>query len=33
MNTMLQTPDQREQSYQELIKNQKSVVVFLRHPG
>jgi hypothetical protein len=33
MDTMLQTPEQEEQSFQELINYQKSVVIFLRHPG
>lgn len=33
MDVLLQTPEEGEQSYQELIKNKKSVVVFLRHPG
>jgi hypothetical protein len=33
MDTMLQTPEQGEQSFQELINYHKSVVIFLRHPG
>jgi hypothetical protein len=33
MELTLERPFAEEQSFKELIKNQKSVVVFVRHPG
>lgn len=33
MDAMLQRPFQEEQSFKEIIEKQKSLVVFVRHPG